>query len=231
MTTYLTIQTNLSAEVDLSVDGNDVEVTTREVGEYGVVVRLPLPVLRAALDGLAHTTEGESRPESPDLLDGGVTCAAIEREAEQAEQIRLGKLVETIRDGGGAVEVYGVTIAPTADVQHMAERIDAATARAEKAEHPRPLVTGDIFALVKEREELIHRKVAAAYSDHGGSRLRVASAVYQALTEDPQRPEGAEELETVLGLNAGEWTNGAQSVRALADLLASHGVRAPGAES
>ena len=51
-----------------------------------------------------------------------------------------------------------------------------------------------------------------------------------ALTEPPSRPEGAEELETVIGLNAGKWTNGAEDVRTLADLLASKGVRATEAE-
>ncbi len=46
----------------------------------------------------------------------------------------------------------------------------------------------------------------------------------------PARPEGAEELEAVIGLNAGAWTaGGAEDVRKLANLLASEGVRATAA--
>ena len=62
---------------------------------------------------------------------------------------------------------------------------------------------------------------------HGAEWARTHLA---ALTDPPARPEGAYELETVIGLNAGKWTNGAEDVRALADLLASNGVRATGGE-
>ena len=58
----------------------------------------------------------------------------------------------------------------------------------------------------------------------------VSKMITAAINQPPPRPEGAYELETVIGLNAGEWTSGPESVRALADLLASNGVRATGAE-
>ena len=70
----------------------------------------------------------------------------------------------------------------------------------------------------------------ALYRLSGTQVMRLAEDMHAALTEPPKRPEGAEGLETVIGLNAGKWTNGAEDVRALADLLASKGVRATEAE-
>ena len=70
----------------------------------------------------------------------------------------------------------------------------------------------------------------ALYRLSGTQVMRLAEDMHAALTEPPARPEGAYELEVVIGLNAGKWTNGAEDVRALADLLASNGVRAKGGE-
>ena len=81
-------------------------------------------------------------------------------------------------------------------------------------------------------DEMVERGRSAYWGPtYGGSVVgRVRAILTAALTEPPARPEGAYELETVIGLNAGKWTNGAEDVRALADLLASKGVRAMEAE-
>lgn len=82
-------------------------------------------------------------------------------------------------------------------------------------------------------EVAIHDCMPKAALDRlsGTQVMRLAEDMHVALTEPPARPEGAEELETVIGLNAGKWTNGTEDVVALADLLASHGVRVVGSES
>lgn len=90
----------------------------------------------------------------------------------------------------------------------------------------RPLTAGDIT------DEMVERARNAPSFDGRLSptpRL-VREMLTAALTEPPARPEGARELETVIGLNAGKWTSGPEDVRALADLLASNGVRVVGEE-
>lgn len=101
-------------------------------------------------------------------------------------------------------------------------------------EQPRPLTPDDIADEMVERY-LNHRDPdevrdwrLAGYRDDLVEKAR--AHLVAALTE-PTRPEGAYELETVIGCNAGKWTNGPEDVRALADLLASNGVRVTGAES
>ena len=85
-----------------------------------------------------------------------------------------------------------------------------------------------IKTLVAKRERVLASKIREEYSRNPfPSPLRLAAAVYQGLTEKP-RPEGAYELETVIGLNAGKWTNGADVARAVADLLAENGFRVVG---
>ena len=88
------------------------------------------------------------------------------------------------------------------------------------------LLTPDVI------EVALHDCMPGVALDHlsGTQVMRLAEDMHAALTEPPARPEGAEELETVIGLNAGKWTSGAEDVRALADLLASKGVRATEAE-
>ena len=134
--------------------------------------------------------------------------------------------------------------------EEMISRLDA---RARKGERERD----DARATVEEQAALIeHLRADAsrpltpdAITDEMVERvqqwavgLRIGGIVYLgtkravremfdvALTGPPARPEGAYELEVVIGLNAGKWTNGAEDVRALADLLASNGVRAKGGE-
>lgn len=94
-----------------------------------------------------------------------------------------------------------------------------------------PLTDDAIKALVAKREQLLASKIREEFSRNPfSSSLRLAAAVYQGLTEKP-RPEGAVELETVIGCNAGKWTDGPEDVRALADLLAENGVRVVGEQS
>lgn len=101
--------------------------------------------------------------------------------------------------------------------QQTARSIDAL-----RAEQPNPLTPEAVESVLHDILPLTTEHLKA------DDIANIAYDLHAALTE-PTRPEGAEELETVLGLNAGEWTNGgAQAVRALADLLASHGVRATG---
>ena len=94
----------------------------------------------------------------------------------------------------------------------------------EKAES-RPLTPDAITDEMVKRAQREEERQCGDWTAPTAMRRILAAA----LTEPP-RPEGAYELETVIGLNAGKWTNGAEDVRALADLLASNGVRVTGGE-
>ena len=97
----------------------------------------------------------------------------------------------------------------------------------EKAES-RPLTPGAITDEMVKRALGANGQPETSVDSSSGRRMR--HILTAALTDPPARPEGAYELEVVIGLNAGKWTNGAEDVRALADLLASNGVRAKGGE-
>ena len=107
----------------------------------------------------------------------------------------------------------------------MRER-DEALADAES----RPLTPDDITAEMVERVQQWAVGLRIGGIVYLGTKRAVREMFDVALTGPPARPEGAYELEVVIGLNAGKWTNGAEDVRALADLLASKGVRAKGGE-
>ncbi len=104
--------------------------------------------------------------------------------------------------------------------------------------NPRPLTADDITdEMVVRGAEAIRGIVADSLPVHGShiSRARTATKVLlAALTSPPSRPEGAEELAEVLDRMDPTAIGGpltAQEVIALADHLASRGVRATGKDN
>lgn len=230
---------------------------------------VPADALRTAVDDVAPSGS-YTRHESPDLADGGVTAAAIEKETEDSG----GPIDETVgfwrsrwkeaADRADARDLAAhqwkeatrenvTRFRAARDFAEMCQKGSrAATVRAERAERERDEAReawkGAVES-VKEANSLINSLRAAesrpfapdAITDEMVNRARKAWNLSAALGNDlwrdvlsaaltPARPEGAEELEAVIGLNAGAWTNGADDVRALADLLASEGVRVTGAD-
>ncbi|MGP5484407.1 hypothetical protein ACTXMZ_15635, partial [Brachybacterium alimentarium] len=74
-------------------------------------------------------------------------------------------------------------------------------------------------------DEMADRFIAAYMAESGPLPGAIRAGLVAMHASPPSRPDGAEELEAVIGLNAGAWTNGADDVRELASLLASEGVR------
>lgn len=147
---------------------------------------------------------------------------------EQEEQIRLGRLVEMIRDGGGAVEVHGVKIAPCDTYGRTQD---------ERAAQPRPHTVDEIpdalvLAMLKA---LGGRQDGKRVSQHPALLVgRIRKGLAAALAIDTTRPEGAEEIEVELtGLGPLELDSplSAREQSAIADYLAERGVRVTGAES
>lgn len=134
---------------------------------------------------------------------------------EQEEQIRLGRLVEMIRDGGGAVEVHGVKIAPC-DTYGRTQDERAAAARTLAADD----ITDEMVGALRTHMWDVHD----VDIDPGDC----AEALRAALTEPRSRPEGAEGVATALldADEAGFFNIAPRAIQDLADWLAAErGVR------
>lgn len=181
---------------------------------------------------------------APDLMDGGVAAALIEKEV-------AGSYTRTDDDGLTLLMVQ--------------QQRDQATARAEKAEQERDearkFATAEHMRTVKaeqERDEarkkvaeyvsllaaplarpltaddisdeMLHRaEEAFMWNDTLSRRAALSAALAAALTEPPARPEGAEEIEAILAELPD--TDLPITDAGRADLLAERGIRVTGAES
>ena len=169
--------------------------------------------LRAALDEVAPAGS-YTRTDEPDDMDGGVTAALIEKEAEQRScpdldaHWRLDEAQETIQR---------LTQERDEARADLAEYVQAQALRAQ----PRPITADDI-------ESVLHSILPLSTEHLGPDDIAdIASDLYTALTEPP-RPEGAEELEALLwnGSEDDEMTVlDTEDRRLISNYLASRGVR------
>lgn len=184
-------------------------------------IRVPVADLRAALDEIAPAGSC-TRTESPDLLDGGVTSARIEKEVEEwplSAVDALAKMSDRIR---------------RAEEERDEARNDLRRALHQRDEgragQPRRLTADDFPVEALEGMAQRLRDEAQEWLLTKGMTLALARVlITAALTEPPARPEGAEEIEAILSELPDTMLPATDAGRA--DLLASRGVRVTGAES
>lgn len=209
MTTYLTVQPNADVALDLCADGNDVEVTTREVNAYGVLVRVPFAVLRAALDSLeaeeesdgsdALTAEEGDPRETVEFWKGAADVA--KRRAEKAERDRDG----WERRAGTSAATSSRLLRERDEARREREDLRASLKEANaalRASREQPVnPTGEMVGR-------LFRAAGEVVPGWGVSMNDCHHLLQVALTE-PTRPEGAEELARLIATaDVGEWDCG-----------------------
>lgn len=193
----------------------------------------PIPVTR-----LTSTSESltASCDMGDDLMDGGVTAALIEQEV-------AGSYTRTDDDGLTLLMVQQQRDQATARAEKAEKerdearatknmhkrRADEERARADAAAHPRTLTADDLDGEeLRKRTERVQVDVLRAHRESRADWARIA--VFAALTPQPARPEGAEELDPIVDEFLTSYWRGDIDGADATDWLAERGVRVTGAE-
>lgn len=246
----LTDPTGSALTINHAVDG--VWVTATDA-RYAVAVG-PFPAHNLR-DTLLEQAGSYTRTESPDLMDGGVTCAAIEaealsgaglaahfrdkrdmaeRRAEKAEQERDEsladvKIIQSIAEGHFKRAKTAEEALDEARrwLRETEERMDAL-----RAEQHRPLTADDITDrfLDDMHEDYFWSTEDRVRLDKPALRHALLDAVKR--SQEPPRPEGAEELDDIIdrSIRGCSDITSPETVRSIANALAEEGIRVPGAD-
>lgn len=202
-----------------------------------------------------------TRTTSPELLDGGVTSALIEKEADAAytRTDEKGDPRKTVEFWKGAANVakrraekaekerdalreentkgreHGTEVRTAAGLTYLAtveELADTVRNLRLRAAQPHPLTPDDITDEMRDRA----RKALRGHGIFGSLVPKIVDGVLTAALTEPIRPEGAEAVSSVLGAlrdGDGEWMTYAsdEDLDGLADAMAERGVRVTGADS
>lgn len=150
--------------------------------------------LRAALDEVAPAGS-YTRTDEPDDLDGGVTAALIEKEAEQraCPDLDAHWRLDEAMDRAERAERERDEWKDSA-IQAMADL--------ERAEQPRPLIPDDAMVLRALNTDMWEEHKVGPWGSLDSFRTPAVDAMRAVLTAAltvPQRPEGAEEMEALIG--------------------------------